>query len=1106
MESSIKLLLRSSDEILHVLETYSIPAYVLENGLASNGPDLNDWMLDPRNKRIIAVVTHRDDENDWEEGSVFVLKEKLVSTPYQDELEINRVLPVHGDFTITMAQMKRETLDLRASVQLPSGSALSQPRSGLRLHIVPGGTEAGNEPLDLFTYDVQGLKNVLAECRRLKELAGMLLCFMSCVSGLMLCVDLSPETQTYSWLAPYTSHDVHIPPLTSIFPHLHETHGPLHTRLSPASAGIPGEDAKDIVSIRDDWVRSRARNECRKARARLHLRIGTFNVNGKMPSQDLSTWVRSSFKENEGSPVFLPPLNKISPFSIGDKNPIDQQDSLKPSSSSFSYSSTASTNAVRSPSPSSSSFSAAPSVFTVTPSSTTTTPTEKSVPPSPASSTSSPICVKSEPDLVPTLSADETNPSDPDMLILGFQELDLSTEALLYSTSTAREDAWCTAIFAALGEKGEVYEKLASKQLVGMLIIVIVKKSLKECFSNIMTSSVGVGIMGYMGNKGGTAVRLTFTPPSSVLPTLNRVLSSNSEEPGTPTPTSSKLDSQSPSTSRDHPGIKDLGSTVLTFVCSHLAAFDEMVTQRNSDYHNLGKRFVFDSLSAIPAAADPKSEDVPGQFEASQHAQGIQEKFSIFESDALFWMGDLNYRVDLPDLEVRTLLSSEHWKDCNKVLMKYDQLKNSIQNKHAFDIFSEHEIKHLPTYRFSPGVAVDSLGYDIKRKPAWTDRVLYVHSPLTTQIQPLTYGSHPEITFSDHRPVSAEFALDVDLFDKHQLHATATNLFRQVYGMEEQQERSKLKLSENTIDLGDLFYGRQKTYTLSVQNTGKVPVAFRFLSADMGSAVHPKWLKISPMTGLLLPKELLEITLTATVDNDVAAELNLSPRNLNCTLILHSVMGKDLFLVVSATYQYTCFANKLSRLTQLPGPIRSLKGPGDLLNENRAINAPREVMRLVNWMMTTSHSVDQLFLSPADQDTVHKLRECLDTGEDFPYSHEAKDNTVLVAFGETLLQLLDSLTECIVPSSLHSQCISPTNRDEAFEALDSFPPASVNVWISVTAFLHFIVQSSSEPESKTQKIAAVFAPVLFGLFRKDSAGSSAITPLQSQAFILHFIS
>jgi phosphatidylinositol-bisphosphatase len=48
----------------------------------------------------------------------------------------------------------------------------------------------------------------------------------------------------------------------------------------------------------------------------------------------------------------------------------------------------------------------------------------------------------------------------PDMLVLGFQELDLSTEALLYSTSTVREDAWCVAIFAALGEKAVLYEKV----------------------------------------------------------------------------------------------------------------------------------------------------------------------------------------------------------------------------------------------------------------------------------------------------------------------------------------------------------------------------------------------------------------------------------------------------------------------------------------------------------------------------------------------------------------------------------------------------------------------------------------------------------------------
>ena len=55
------------------------------------------------------------------------------------------------------------------------------------------------------------------------------------------------------------------------------------------------------------------------------------------------------------------------------------------------------------------------------------------------------------------------DPTDPDMLVLGFQELDLSTEALLYSTKTVREEAWCMAVFAGLGEKAVLYEKVSAR-------------------------------------------------------------------------------------------------------------------------------------------------------------------------------------------------------------------------------------------------------------------------------------------------------------------------------------------------------------------------------------------------------------------------------------------------------------------------------------------------------------------------------------------------------------------------------------------------------------------------------------------------------------------
>ena len=48
----------------------------------------------------------------------------------------------------------------------------------------------------------------------------------------------------------------------------------------------------------------------------------------------------------------------------------------------------------------------------------------------------------------------------------------------------------------------------------------------------------------------------------------------------------------------------------------------------------------------------------------------------------------------------------------------------------------------------------------------------------------------------------------------------------------------------------------------------------------------------------------------------------------------------------------TCFANALSYLRRLKGPIRDVGFADDLLSEEDAKNAPREVMRLLNHMMS----------------------------------------------------------------------------------------------------------------------------------------------------------
>ncbi|KAF5390606.1 hypothetical protein D9757_002587 [Collybiopsis confluens] len=1129
LETSIRSLLRPSDEIKLVLECVTLKENVVQDPSAAG-----DYAW--RQRRVVAIVIHKDELTGWEEGSVFVLKSK----------EIYRIFPIYGPhFSITMAQLNLEGPDPK------------QPRSAFKVTIHPGHTLFGSEPLDLVTFDVPGLKNIAAECKRLKELSEIV-------------PEATSPTGAYNWLEPYATDTIYIPScsslcytswviayfgtVTSTFPDLRDICKPLHTRLSSTTAGIPSDDTgDDLTLIRDHWARIRARIQCRKGRARLNLRLGTFNVNGKTPSQDLAAWVqgstagRTTETEDASTVSSLLAVKEISPFSIGEivKDPFDSQEIMASQSSTTLSTAAASANTTHSPLPivSSASFFAGSintaSTFTLS-SNTTDTQYDASTLASTDVASVAPENVLSlespEVPVVPVSPGDsEIRPKDPDLLVLGFEELDLSTEALLYSTSTAREDAWIMAVFAALGKKADKYEKLCSKQLVGMLIIIFVKKTLRSCFSNIMSASAGSGIMGLLGNKGGVAIRLTFTPPVSSLDALD--LAPNPVIDGA---------------NNCHHGIENLGSTTLTFAVTHLAAFDEMAEKRNADFHDLSKRLTFSSSalsdpgSGTGVDGDKKDSDDRQSVKSSESTNSggtatsvtVPEKLGVFESDALFWIVgryidhllpknrlisqslDLNYRIDLPDADVRELLSSDSWKDKLDILLYYDQLKTAMRTNRAFDIFFEHEISHLPTYRFGSGLAADSLGYDTKRKPAFTDRILYAFSPLTAQVSQSSYEAQRSITFSDHRPLSADFTVDVDLYDKHQLHATVTNLFRQVQSIDEVQARVKTKLSHSSIDFGDLFYKREQTRRFTFHNCGKVPLAFSFIPAEMHSGHFPEWLSTSHMTGLLLPDEVVEITLTAFVNNATASRLNLGSCNLNHTLILHTLMAKDHFISVTAKYHYTCFANRLSRLVRLPGPIRKMQSQNDLMSEDRAINAPREIMRLVKWLMScaqpavrghhlralplfTDKVQEDLFIADADFEIVDDIREHLDTGHEFPYSHETKERTISLAFGATLVEILNSLPECMIPVELHGKCAGVSSRDEAFEILDLLPQETVNVWISLTAFLHYFVHKESLA-ADADKISATFVPVFFGILRDDMP-SRTVTPLRFQSFIKHFI-
>lgn len=183
--------------------------------------------------------------------------------------------------------------------------------------------------------------------------------------------------------------------------------------------------------------------------------------------------------------------------------------------------------------------------------------------------------------------------ADVGLYVLGLQEIvDLGSamEALRPFTDPTVSNRWKEAVAEALPAG---YQLIAEQQLIGLMLLIYAAPDLMPEIKSVSTTSVGTGLMNFMGNKGAVTARIV------------------------------------------------LGETTrLVFVNCHLAAGADKTAleRRNWDYGQIVSRTRFEPIS-----------------DAMDLAQTTGER--IGEEDFAFWFGDLNYRLtSIPGDDVRRLL------------------------------------------------------------------------------------------------------------------------------------------------------------------------------------------------------------------------------------------------------------------------------------------------------------------------------------------------------------------------------------------------------------------------------------------------------------------
>lgn len=602
-------------------------------------------------------------------------------------------------------------------------------------------------------------------------------------------------------------------------------------------------------------------------------------------------------------------------------------------------------------------------------------------------------------------------------------------------------------------QQPDTYEFVAHNQLLGLMTIVVARKSIAKQISNVHCASTGTGLFGIWGNKGAIIIKFNVGVDEAIQEEGTLVKLVNCHLTAGPSGQSQdrrrwELE-EIASKFRIHGLVSSLDKTDALLFDTDAP---ELVIEEEDEIEDLDAD-AEEQVEEINEGEQTKSggsaeaEQAPRQNGSNRLARMQSHSHSTMCPKITIFGGDLNYRLTMdPDV----LEDYVERKDFETVLV-HDTLSKEIRASRLMTQFSEADITFPPTYKFSIG-SKDL--YDRDRVPSYTDRIFYQSNEKL--ITPVEYESFPQYTISDHKPVGLTALVKCKLINFEERHKIVEKALRKL-DIAENAARPIVSMDKLEVTLGGPVLTNQSTYlTLTLEAGEQSPLPTTAISGSENlvqwKAVIPEGesrakaaqgttgLSLEPREGFLPAGASQQIRLSY----DIVAEDK--PRDVVIVFRVEDV--RDIFVTVHLSPLPTCLGCSLDLLCRMPNGARNG------MSDDPPSNMPHEIWNCVDYMWT--RIVPDIFWHKGDPSVQNQVLAWMDQGMQFDTevldaASKIQPGMGVYSVAQQFLLLLRHLRGGIISADYYYLVVRGAAGVNAI--LESMTSSHVNVMIYIAGFI-----------------------------------------------------